>query len=107
MTRTDHPNNMKQGGICIFCNGTLGIWINKLLCFCECSIFEFCMNYSIGYKSPSQDNTEFENFLSKFDKMLSSSTSCNSSFSTMLDDFNARSSYWWDKDKTAIESILI
>ena len=42
---------------------------------------------------------EFEDFLSNFEKVLSDTTLCNSSFTTILGDFNARSD-WWTRDKT-------
>ena len=48
---------------------------------------------------PSQDNAEFENFLSDFDKVLSKTASSSSLFTIILGDFNARSSSWWKKDK--------
>ena len=52
---------------------------------------------------PSQDNIEFESFLSDFDELLSKTASSNSLFTIILGDFNARSSTWWKEDKTTTE----
>ena len=41
--------------------------------------------------------------MSKFEKVLSDTTFCNSLFTIILGDFNARSSVWWTRDKTTIE----
>ena len=55
------------------------------------------------YRSQSENNFEFDNFLSKFEKVLSDTTSCNSLFTIVLGEFNARSSVSWTRDKTTIE----
>ena len=57
----------------------------------------------VVYRSPSQDNIEFENFLSDFDELLSKTASNNSLFTIILGDFNTRSSSWWKEDKTTTE----
>ena len=41
--------------------------------------------------------------MSNFEKVLSDTTLCNSLFTIILVDFNARSSVWWIRDKTTIE----
>ena len=68
------------------------------------STCKFCRGYiGVVYRSPSQDSTEFENFLSDFDELLSKTASTNSLFTIILGDFNARSLSWWNKDKTKME----
>ena len=63
-----------------------------------------CKGYiGVVYRSPSQDNIEFESFLSDFDELLSKTASSNCLFTIILGDFNARSSTWWKEDKTATE----
>ena len=54
----------------------------------------------VVYKSSSQENIPNINFLSNFNELLSKTTSNNSLFTIILDDFNVRSSSWWKKDKT-------
>ena len=51
----------------------------------------------------TQDNTEFANFLSEFDELLSQTASSNFSFTTILGDFNAKSLTWWKEDKITTE----
>ena len=46
---------------------------------------------------------EFENFLSNFEKVLIDNTLCNSLFTIILGDFNARTSVWWTRDKASVE----
>ena len=41
--------------------------------------------------------------MSNFEKVSSDTTLCNSLFTAILDDFNARSSVWWTRDKPTIE----
>ena len=108
MLRRDHPSNSKRGGVYIFYKETLDARIVKSLSFNECIICEVSIQNSKGYvgvvyRSPSQNIFKFEIFLSKSGKVLSDTTWCNSLFSIILVDFNARSSVWWTRDKTTIE----
>ena len=77
--RADSPRSSKQGGVCILYKETLGVHIVRILSFNECIICEVSTHDSkcyigIVYRSPSQDNFEFENFLSNFEKILSDKT---------------------------------
>ena len=88
---------------------SIGCFIHLLLlylsqCFiCEVSL-QNCKRYiGVVYRSPSQDSTEFENFLFDFDELLGSTASTNTLFTIILGDFNARSSPWWKKYKTTTE----
>ena len=70
---------------------------------CEVSL-QNCKGYiGVVYRSPSQDSTKIENFLSNFDELLSKTASTNSLFTIILGDFNATSLFWWKEDKTATE----
>ena len=70
---------------------------------CEVSLRN-CKGYiHVVYRSSGQDNAEFENFLSDFDKILSKTASSTSLFTITLGNFNAKSSPWWKKDKTTVE----
>ena len=46
---------------------------------------------------------EFENFLSNIEKVLIDNSLCNSLFTIILGDFNARTSVWWTRDKASVE----
>ena len=67
-------------------------------------VLQNCKWYiGVVYRSPSQDSTEFESFLSDFVEFLSKTASTDSLFTIILGDFNARSSSWWKEDKTIME----
>ena len=70
---------------------------------CKVSL-QNCKGYiGVIYRSPSHDTTEFEEFLSNFENILNTTASSNSVFTIILGDFNARSSFWWNNDKTRVE----
>ena len=50
------------------------------------------------YRSPSQNISEFELFLSNFEKILSDINERKPFLSVITGDVNARSSSWWSKD---------
>ena len=52
---------------------------------------------SVIYRSPSQNNTEFDLLLSNFEKLLSDISKGKLSLSVMTGEFNARSSSWQPK----------
>ena len=76
LIRADHPSNAKRGGVCIYYKESLGVRVVKLSNLSQCIMCEVsvqnCKGY-IGavYRSPSQNNIEFENFLSDFEELLS------------------------------------
>ena len=53
---------------------------------------------SVIYRSPSQNNSEFDLFLSNFEKLFSDINERKPFLSVFTGDFNARSSSWWSKD---------
>ena len=50
------------------------------------------------YRSPSQTQDQFNDFLLIFEQLLS-----DINFLLIASDFNARTSFWWGKDSTASE----
>ena len=70
---------------------------------CEVSLQNFKWYIGVVYRFPSQGSTKFQNFLSDFDELVSKTTSNNSLFTIILNDFNARSPSWWKEDKTTPE----
>ena len=53
---------------------------------------------SVIYRSPSQNNLEFESFLTSFDSLLCEISKIKPSLAVITGDFNARSPEWWAKD---------
>ena len=65
----------------------------------------------VTYRSPNQSSTEFDEFLSNFDKLLNHIKQFRPSFTIILGDFNAKSKSWWPEDVkshkgTHIESLI-
>ena len=52
------------------------------------------------YRSLSQSNTDFDDFLNSFDSLLNIVDKSSSLLTVILGDFNGRSSSWWVDDKT-------
>ena len=50
------------------------------------------------YRSPSQNNPEFDSFLSNLEQLLRDISKCKPTVSVITGDFNARSSSWWSED---------
>ena len=109
LIREDHPSNTKIGGVCIYYKDSLGVRLVKLSNlrqYVVCEVFlQNCKGYiGVVYRSPSQENIEFENFPPNFDELLSKTPSSNFLFTQILGDSNARSSSWWKEDKTTTEA---
>ena len=58
---------------------------------------------TVIYPSPSQNNGEFNLFLSIFEQLLNEINQCKPMLSIITGDFNARSSSWWANDSTTLE----
>ena len=112
LIRPDHPSHTKRGGVSIYYKEYLDVRLVKLSNLSQCIVCEVflqnCKGYiGVVYRSPSQDNIEFKNFLSDFDEFLSKTALSNSLFTIILGDFNARSSSWWKEVKTTIWKVHI
>ena len=59
------------------------------------------------YRSPGQNSSEFDNFLSEFENMINLINSCKPDFTIILGNFNARSKSWWQYDVTSSEGTKI
>ena len=59
------------------------------------------------YRSPSQSQDNFETFADNFEITLELLAQINSLLLTVIDDFNAKSSNWNNKDKTSYEGNAI
>ena len=86
----------------------LSVRASNLTNFSECIIYEVsiqnCKGYiGVIYRSPRQNTTEFEEFLSDFEDILNTITPSSSLVTLILGDFNARYSFWWTNDKIRVE----
>ena len=116
LIRADHPSNSKRGGVWIYYRESLAVQLVETNYLSQCLLCEVSINNKKGYvavlyRSPSQNSLEFDNFILKFEMMLSDINSSNHHFSIILGDFNARSNNWWlliqVKDRQLIISQLL
>ena len=106
LIRSDHPSDSKRGGVCIYYKEHIPLIKRDDICTLDnCSVTEIrsqsekCFLTCI-YRSPSQNNEEFENFCVHFDLLLSNINEEIPICSIITGDFNARSSNWWKNDIT-------
>ena len=103
MIRSDHPSDTKRGGVCMFYKEHLPLVNRTDLSFVnECLVGE--INYknskcfvSCFYRSPSQTEDEFDDFISGFERTCSSIALEAPLSSFILGDFNAKCTNWWPK----------
>ena len=108
LVRVVHPNNIKRGGVCVYYKESLPVQIISLPYPKEALLLEMFYNnekviVSVIYHSPSQNNSEFDLFLSNFEKLLSEISKCEPSLFVIRGDVNTRSSSWWPKDINTTE----
>ena len=89
----DHHN--KWGGVCIYYRESLAVQLVETNYLSDCLLWEVSINNKKGYvavlyKSPGQNSLEFDNFVIKFEMMLSDINCSNPHFSIIPGDFNAR-----------------
>ena len=76
LIRSDHPNDIKRGGVCIYFKEILSVRVINISYLKEALLLE--MNYnnkrvivSVIYRSPSQNNSVFDSFLRSVERLLS------------------------------------
>ena len=74
--RSDHPYNVKRGGVCAYIRKSLPVRCLSSAYLQECLILEISINNKKGYvvslyRSPSQTPDEFDSFINNFEKLIS------------------------------------
>ena len=103
LVRANHPNNIKRGGVCIYYKESLTVRVISLPYFKEALLLEMTDNnkkiiVSVIYRSPSQNNSAFDSFLSNLEQLVRDMNKCKPTVSVITGCFNARSSSWWSED---------
>ena len=62
---------------------------------------------SVIYRSPSQNNSEFDSFLRSVERLLSDIKKIKPFLSVIMGDFNARTSCWWSEDINTSEGLKL
>ena len=112
MYRVDHPSDVKRGGVCIYYKTMLPLKILSTNFLQECINFEVCIGNKICrfihlYRTPSQSQDEFHDFLRNLEMNLDDSFNSNPFLTTVIGDFNAKSKNWSEGDRSIIEGSKI
>ena len=95
LVRSDHPLNSKHGGVCIYYKNYLPLPIISVNYFSECINFEMMIgnkicSFIILYRSPSQNQDDFQAFIDNLEMNLKTLTQGNPFLMAVLGDFNAK-----------------
>ena len=87
--RADHPSNTKRGAVCINYEESLGVKVLDISFKIEYILCEVMVQSKRGcvpvmYRSPSQNNTAFDDFLTSFHNLLNIVDSSSSLFTVIL-----------------------
>ena len=112
LIRSDHVSNTKPGGVCIYYKSSLPLRVINIGYLHECLSFELqngdkICNFVALYRSPSQSQDDCETFADNFAMTLELLAQKNPFLLTAIGDFNAKSSNWYNKDKTSFEGNTI
>ena len=104
----DHPDYVKRGGVGIYYKVPFSDRVKSLPYLKEALLLEMTYNNKkvivpVSFRSPSQNNSESDLFLSNFENFLSDINQCKPLLSLTTGDFNARTSSWWSKGIDATE----
>ena len=106
LIRSDDPSGSKKGGVCIYYKEHIPLIKRDDLCsLSNCLVTEIRLEnekclLTCLYRSPSQNQQEFENFCSNFDVLMDQINNELPNCSVITGDFNARCSKWWNEDIT-------
>ena len=102
--KSNHPQNVKRGGVGLYVKDSLASKNRSdLVTLPECVVSEIHVNrkkyfFAVIYRSPSQDQAEFDNFAINFEVLLSKIYAENPFCVVVTGDFNCRSTQWWEND---------
>ena len=102
--KSNHPQNVKRGGVGLYIKDSLpSKRRSDLETLPECIVYEIQLNrkkyfFAVIYRSPSQDQSEFDNFTINFELMVSKMNTESPFCVIITGDFNCRSTQWWEND---------
>ena len=111
--KNNHPQNVKRGGVGLYVKDSLPLRERiDLAALPECIVCEIQLNrkkyfFVVVYRSPSQDQNEYDNFMIQFESILSKINAENPFCIIITGDFNCRSTQWWQNDIENYEGKLL
>ena len=112
MYLVDHPSDVKRGRVCIYYKTILSLKVLSANVPQECISFEVSVGNKICrfihlYRTPSQSQDEFHDFLTNLEMNLDDSFNSNPFLTTVISDFNAKSNNWSEGDRSTTEGSKI
>ena len=112
LVRSDHRLNSKCEGVCIYYKNYLPLRIISVNYLSECINFEIMIlnkicNFITLYRSPSQNQDDFQAFIDNLEINLETLEQRNPFLMVVLGDFNAKSKHLCSQDSTNFEGIII
>ena len=102
--KSNHPQNVKRGGVGLYVKESLPSQNRSdLVTLPECVVCEIQLDrkkyfFVVIYRSPSQDQSVFDDFTINFELLLSKLQAENPFCVVITGDFNCRSTQWWEHD---------
>ena len=102
---SNHPLNVKRGGVGLYVKDSLASKNRPdLMTLPECVVSEIQIDwkkyfFAVIHRSPSKDQSQFDNLTMNFELLLSK-IHAESPFCVVIiiGDFNCRSTHWWEND---------
>ena len=112
MYHVDHPSDVKRGGVCICYKTMLPLKVLSTNFLQECINFKVSIGNRICrfihlYRTPSQSQDEFHDFLKNLERNLDDSFNSNPFLTTVIGGFNAKSKNWSEGDRSTIKGSKI
>ena len=110
--RADHRRNTKRGGVWIYYYDKISVRQMSNISLLEYLACEIVIGKKKGYvitlyRSPSQNQGEFQHFLLSLENLLGNTRNQDPAFTILLGDFTSRSKSWWVHDVTNNDGIQI
>ena len=105
LLRVDHPDNIKQGGVCMYFKESLplirpnDLSNMKESLVTEINVYNEKYFFTCLHRSTSQSHEELKNFCSSLDSLLSDINDQHPACSIVIEGFNAKCSKWFTADK--------
>ena len=110
--RSDHPTNMKRGGVCLYYKDTLPILCADLHILDESIVVKLTLSrkklfFVVIYRSPSQSSDEFNLFLSRLELVVEHMRLEKPDCIILTGDFNRKTKQWWPDGEETNEGVLL
>ena len=102
----DHPSDVKRGGVCIYYKTVLSLQVSSKIFLQECIYSEVSIRnkkFFHFYRTPSQSQDQFHDFLTNFEINLHDSFSSSLFLTTAIGQFNPKSNKWSEGDRSTID----